>query len=263
MYFYLIYIVSAIVGFTIPFLLVKFISWLIRRPKTYTYNENDVWLINEFARCNVIVFGKKGTGKDLLFSHVIALRDEEHYSNIYYDEHTEVVDLKDVSLGDITFEKLVNGTYEKIEPSFSEGADIYISDAGVYLPCQYDKLLSDLYPSMPVLYALSRQLYSNNIHCNVQSLGRLWIKLREQADSFIRTLETKDCGEFLKVTTICYENLESASKGLLPNSDPQFVATHGQVVRRVFKIPKGEITYDTRYFKSIIFDKPYNPMEGL
>lgn len=52
---------------------------------------------------------------------------------------------------------------------------------------------------MPIFYALSRHLYNNNIHVNVQNLGRLWLKLREQADSFIRVLGTTDRGSYLLV----------------------------------------------------------------
>jgi len=53
---------------------------LLHRHKLVLLDEADAWLVHEFRRCNVMVFGKKGSGKDVLFAHVIALRGEKHYS---------------------------------------------------------------------------------------------------------------------------------------------------------------------------------------
>lgn len=218
--------------------------------KQAQYRKNDEWLVDEFSRCNVIVFGKKGIGKDLLFSHVIALRDESHYSNIVYDKNTEVVDVKDIAVGELTFLDLVEGSFEQVEPTFEERTDFYISDAGIYFPSQYDKQLDKIYPSMPILYALSRHLYASNIHCNTQNLGRVWLKLREQADCYIRTIRTKDKGEYLEVTAISYDKYESAARNLLPNLNK---AENGEIVKRKFRIYKNTIKYDTRYFRRLIF----------
>ena len=41
-------------------------------------------MISNFKKCNVIVFGKKGTGKDLIFQKVINCRKDTYYSNISY-----------------------------------------------------------------------------------------------------------------------------------------------------------------------------------
>lgn len=217
------------------------------------YKYQDDWLITEFSRCNVIVFGKKGTGKDLLFAHVIYLRNDKHYANMPYNELTEVIDLKEVSLGNNTFKNLIENRIELINPRFQFGKDIYISDGGIYLPGHMDTALVAEYPSMPIFYALTRQLYKNNIHINTQALSRPWIKLREQADSYIRILGNKQYKKFIVITAISYEKYESAEKGLLPCNDRQFIATNGEIKYRRFKIKYEELKYDTYFFASKFF----------
>ena len=64
---------------------------IARRYKRRRLDAADAWLVSEFRRCNVMVFGKKGSGKDVIFAHVIALRGEKHYSNIPYDDNTEEI----------------------------------------------------------------------------------------------------------------------------------------------------------------------------
>jgi len=218
------------------------------------YKRQDAWLINEFSRCNVIVYGKKGTGKDLIFAHVIDLRGQLHYANMAYDCNTDVITLNEVSVGDNTYAEVIADNVIKITAAFELGCDIYISDAGIYLPSQYHKDLDKHYKSMPLLYATSRQLYCNNIHANVQNLGRLWDKLREQADSYIRCRETTERGKYLYVRLISYEEYNAAARNLLPCNDKQFRATNGDIRERVIRIPKNRIQYDTYYFRSIFID---------
>ena len=66
-------------------LLFLFRSWLFGR-----------FVVSEFKRCNVVVDGKKGTGKDLLFQYVIWKRDEHYYANISYGDakYTHLLILK-------------------------------------------------------------------------------------------------------------------------------------------------------------------------
>jgi len=217
------------------------------------YKYQDDWLKNEFSRCNVIVFGKKGTGKDLIFSHVIYLRNDNHYANMPYDGKTKVIEVKDIAVGDNSYEDIINDTIRPIDPCFEPGKDIYISDAGIYLPCQYNTELNKKYKSFPLFYALSRQLYQNNIHANTQALNRPWDKLREQADSYIRILGNEKYKKFIIVTAISYDKYESAAKGLLPCSEAQFKATNGEIKYRRFKIFYEELKYDTYYFATKFF----------
>ena len=221
-----------------------------RRSVVRDFDQNDSWLVNEFRRCNVIVDGKKGTGKDLLFAHVIYLRGEPHYSNITYNGLTTEIDIAEMTAGNNTYENFIRGQVEKFAPAFNESEDFYISDGGIFLPSQYNTELDKQYAGLPIFYALQRQLYNSNTHLNLQSIGRLWIKLREQADSYIRALRTKDCGDHLVVTVRTYDNYESAVANVLATTGEQQRARRGEIAERRFKIYKSELEYDTRHFRN-------------
>ena len=139
-----------------------------RRFKEYKLDEADRFLVSEFRRCNVMVFGKKGSGKDVIFAHVIALRGEKHYANIPYDDNTEVIDLYELNVGGNTFNHCIDGNITPFPPRFDECCDVYISDGGIYLPSHFDKELEKIVPDMPSFFALSRHLYNNNVHINSQ-----------------------------------------------------------------------------------------------
>lgn len=227
--------------------------FFLLRPKyiAYKYDEADRWLLNEFQRCNVMVFGKKGSGKDVIFAHVIALRNEKHYSNVPYDCNTEVIQLRDIAAGDNTFVDCINGTIRPFAPCFDEGCDIYISDAGVYFPSTLHKALDELYPSMPVFMALSRHLYNNNVHTNCQAFERPWIKIREQADSYIQVLRTVVRDDCLLVHIVGYDRYKDAES----ESNP--------AVEYIVRVPIGELLYDSRYFKTVFFDCPQSARERV
>lgn len=217
---------------------------LSRRHRAILLDEADEWLVNEFRRCNVMVWGKKGSGKDVIFAHVIALRGETHYSNIPYDGNTEVIELHELSAGDNTFIDCINGTIRPFEPRFEECADIYVSDAGIYFPNTMDRLLNELYPSTPVLMALSRHLYNNNIHTNCQAFDRPWKKIREQADSYIQVLRTRDRGDCLLVDILGYDKYGNAENEVDP------------AAKYTVRVPKYELQYDSRYFRNVFFNDP-------
>jgi hypothetical protein len=228
----------------------------LRRRRFVPADAEDAWLINEFARCNVIVSGKIGSGKDVLFAHVIYLRAAPHYSNVSYDELTEVINLDSLSLFPNTFESCLSGDIVKVVPRFEERRDFYISDGGVYLASQEDKALVTAYPSMPMFFALIRHLYDSHVHVNVQNIGRLWKKLREQADSYIRVLSTTEYDNYLLVKAISYDNYESAERGYTPSDKARDVMAHGEIKEHSFKVYKWELHYDTRYFRNVFFAAP-------
>lgn len=235
--------------------LIAFVIVIIHFIKGAYYRMQDNWLVNEFSRCNVIVFGKKGTGKDLIFAHVISLRGGFHYANMRYNDDTDVITLDRVSVGRNSYDNVINDNVRKIPPAFEFGCDIYISDGGIYLPSQYNGELNNKYKSMPLFYALSRQLYRNNIHVNVQALGRVWDKLREQADSYLRCREVIDKDKYLYVRLISYEEYNAASRNLLPCRDSQYRATNGDIKERLIRIPKKELQYDTYYFSGVFLEQ--------
>lgn len=222
---------------------------------------NITFIANQFKVSNVVVFGKKGSGKDILFSAVIKKRGCAHYSNIeYYKGKTIIQPLKYLSVEPNVYSDFIDGKITVIDKKITERIDYYLSDGGIYLPSQYDNLLSKQYPSLPIFYALSRHLGNMNIHVNVQNLNRLWIKLREQADCYIRTKKTVNLGFWLLVTTYTYENYEDALELLKPikktiKGDVSKVeeSSRGMIEKRSILVPKRWLEYDSRYFHKVIY----------
>lgn len=158
--------------------------WFIKQALLFRY------IVDNFKKSNVVVAGKKGTGKDLIFNKVINRRNDYHYCNIPMGDKNKIISLKAVSVEPNTYKDFINENVTRINRTFYEKKDIYISDGGVYLPSYMDAVLYKTYPSMPIFYALSRHLYENNIHVNVQNYNRLWKALREQADFFVTCRKT-------------------------------------------------------------------------
>ena len=142
--------------------------------------------LKDYFKSSVIVFGSKGSGKDLLFQKVIYMnRKKEYYSNITYGYKHHDISIKDISVAPNTYNDFINGKISTIDRKEEmEGKDIYLSDCGVFLPSTFDSTLNKTYPSFPIYYALSRHLYNQNIHCNTQNLERIWKQLREQSDKY-------------------------------------------------------------------------------
>ena len=231
---------------------------------------SKVFLIKIFNKNNVIVFGKKGTGKDLLFQYVINSRHKKHFSNIKFNRNTSNICLKDLELKNNTYDNFINNDIflEEKKEQF-EGKDFYISDIGIMLPSQYDTKLYKSYPSFPIFYALSRHLYNSNVHCNTQNLNRVWKALREQADTYIKCIGVDTpfflgLFGFLRINFIIYDKYESAEKSLLPlpygfmnkflNANAkQYYATNGDIKKCYVLINKKSIHYDTRAFHEVVF----------
>lgn len=228
---------------------------------------NLSFLVKQFERNNVVVFGKKGAGKDMLFQQIINARNKHHYSNIPFGKKTLPIVMNDISLWPNTYEEMINGKITKVKPNLNERFDIYISDAGVMLPSQYDWLLHKKYPSLPLLYALQRHLYASNMHVNVQSLSRVWKPIRELADGYVQSERVIWLGPIYIQFVTYYDRYESAERSLLPMkrrivngmSDAiadQYIATNGLIKPMYLMGTKKRIQYNTRYFKDVFFLKP-------
>ena len=222
--------------------------------RNYWYYQNQ-WLLNAFDNFDVGVYGLRGMGKDVLFAHVINLKGTKHYSNIYYNKNTEVRDLKDLNVGGNLYEDFIEGNIHKYEPNFEEGCHFFISDAGVYLGCQYNKELNQNYGELPIHIALRRHLYDSHVHTNSQALNRPWDKLREQQGCFIYMQGVVDTGEHLVANAISYTRYESALECLPPPEKPDkwHVMKYGEILEHKFLVPKETLTYDTRHFKTQLF----------
>lgn len=228
--------------------------------KNYTTFSNMLW---HFKHCNVIVAGKKGSGKDLLFQKIINKRKDYYYSNISYGGNHKIVCLKDVAVKDNSYLTLVNDKVNKQPHYFKESKDIYISDIGNFLPSYMDSKLYQLFPSMPLFYSLSRHLYDNNVHCNTQNIERGWKALREQADFYVQVKRTYKLPFILITKYYTYDRYESARQNLLPiktrminkYSKAQvdlYNAQNGDIRKGFFITRKSKIRYNTRAFEKVL-----------
>lgn len=245
-----------IIGLTIPLLIG--IVFLIGNAIT---NNNTLW---HFKHCNVLVAGKKGSGKDLLTQWVINKRKKFYYSNISYGGYHKIVKLKQVSCDPNDYDHIVNDKIVKQPHFFKEKCDIYISDIGIYLPSYMDSKLYVKFPSMPIYYALSRHLANNNVHCNTQNIERGWKALREQADFYIQVKRTYKIFGFLFITKYySYDNYESARQNIKPLKArllnkyskaqvDEYNALHGEIRRGFIFQFKHQLKYDTRAMEKIL-----------
>lgn len=147
------------------------------------------WVIKYFKRGNVIVVGLPRRGKDMLFGNVIARRNKHYVSNTdYHCEGCEYIKL-DFNALDIrnNYTNFISGKINQYIYPYPKDADIYLADAGVYLPSQYCSDLNKRYSELPTFYALIGHVSESKakFHANIQNLNRLWDKLREMADSYI------------------------------------------------------------------------------
>lgn len=222
-----------------------------------------------FNKSSTIIFGKKGSGKDLLTQSIIKARKKHYLSNCNYGYDFEDISLIDINLDPNTFKTFLENKIETIKPIPAHyETDIYISDAGIYLPSTEDTTLNKMYKSLPLYYALSRHLYNQNIHCNTQNLERVWKKLREQADIYIKVKYTIRIFNTFFVRYYIYDNYNTALEGIRPlkklkinkygrTESDIFNATKGEIIGGYIKINKKHIKYDTHEFHKKVFNTPY------
>lgn len=231
--------------------------WLIRQS-LFTRD-----IVQHFKKCNVVVAGKKGTGKDLIFNKVINKRHDEYYSNIKYGGKCHLISLKQVSVSPNTYDDFINERVTKVKRVFKEGKDIYISDGGIFLPSYMDAKLYKTYPSMPIYYALSRHLYNHNVHVNVQNYERLWKALREQSDFYVTCKKTIKIFGIFFTKCITYDKLQSAMQGLLPIKNriankyskaevDLYNSQNGEIKQGWVIQFKHNIKYNTRAFEKVL-----------
>ena len=230
---------------------------------------NKHFLVSLFKTGNVIVFGKKRKGKDLIFNCVINSRKKNCYSNIQFNpKYCHVKNILDFDIGN-TYENFLNYDIKikfRTELPFQDSCDFYISDGGIYLPSQYNNTLNKNYSSLPILYALSSQVFDFNIHVNTQSLNRVWDKLREQADYYVKALSTINLFGFLITKFRVYEKYSAALDDLRPYPKSFFTKSESKANRELYECKNGVIVekfviqrkraikYDTHAFRKILID---------
>lgn len=237
-------------------------------------------IIKYFESGNVCVVGLRGCGKDMLFANVVDRRSSPYVSNTNYNcDCSPYIPLK-FNLLDCKndYKNFIAGDIIPYDYPYPERCDIYIADCGIYLPSQYCNELNKNYSNLPVFYALSRHLGECNVHFNVQNLNRVWDKLREQSDTYIRV---KSCKVLFKKWVIqkvvVYDKFQSCVDRVEPYEHIRIPAFSSREMRanlvqkdeelkRMFKENRGTVKaytliyknkskYDTRLFKGVLNGK--------
>lgn len=231
---------------------------------------NIGYIARLFKHGNVIVWGKKRKGKDLLFQIVINKRKKPYLTNYpakyNYGGNGLEIGINSLSVAPNTYESTITNKITKIDyKKLYEKRDVYIADAGIYLPSHQYHIIGKNFPSLPIYYSVIGHLYDSNIHTNYNgSITRLYDKLREQADEYIKVLGSVKFLGFIFIKVRYYEIYETAAKGLLPmkkaliNSHQraiydEYTATNGLIKDMWVYIRKRKIHYDTRYFRRVFF----------
>ena len=225
-------------------------------------------IIKLFKEGNVSVCGLRGKGKDMLFANVVIRRKKPYISNTDYGgDHIpfepHVLNCRN------TYRNFLTGRINRYEYPYEDGVDIYLADGGVYMPSQYQGELCKDYGHIPVYMAISRHLGDCNFHYNVQNLNRMWDKIREQSDTYIRCVGCKVLfGKLVLQKVIIYEKYESAVNRVPPFRlrrpliNPTRLQTwevqkqnydiaHGSVKPRLL-IYINRSKYNTRIFKEML-----------
>lgn len=215
------------------------------------------YVVNLFKNGSVCVTGLRGTGKDVLFGNVIARRKKPYVSNLDYGGEREALNLSLLNMGQNTYDRFINDTLNKYHHPFKKGADIYISDVGVYLPSQYCNELNKKYSYLPTYVALSRQVSRNNVHFNVQNLNRAWDKLREQSDIYIMCRRCIFLGPLAILSVTIYDKAESCQARVRPCriSAPFFCSKEKRLQLDIYKDNFYNTHGEVRDYTFIFFNR--------
>ena len=135
------------------------------------FKKTNKLLLTIFRNSSTYTFGAKGKGKDMLYQKVINLRKNEgYYSNIYYGNQYNHLNLNAMNVDPNTVDMFINDSLKPIKTYLLEQRDLYISDAGLYLPNYEDARLNREYKSMPLFIAVQRHILLSNTHVNSQAM---------------------------------------------------------------------------------------------
>lgn len=246
------YIALAVLGFLLASLVFRCVS-----GRRY---------LKEVSKDSLIVFGKKGKGKTLLFSEMSRCCKKGYLSTTdFVHKEQIIIPYKALNIDPNTWESILEGKISKIDkvPEW-EGKPVFLDDAGVYLPNFADSMLKKEYPSLPISYAVWRHLYNAPIHINSQDVERVYKMLREQADGYIKVRGVRWLFGLGFIRCTYYDNIASAKASLAPMRHrlfnkyssaelDEFRALHGEIKDFLIFAPCWRNRYDSRYFHSVFF----------
>lgn len=228
-------------------------------------------IIELYENHSVALTGMKGSGKDMLCANVVVRRKLPYVCNVDYTSDDNYIPLcfEDILIN-TDFKKLINGDIEPYYIPYPEKTDIYISDAGIYLPSQHCNELNKLYPHLATFMAIQRHLNDGKTHYNCQNLNRVYDKVREMCDVYIYSVScTVLFGKLVIQRVIVYDRAESCQhrikpchishRGIVRSREAEtqrdiyldnFENTHGLVRSRLL-IYFNKSNYDTRFFKNL------------
>lgn len=226
-------------------------------------------IIKLFDSGNVCVCGLRGRGKDMLMSNVAIRRSRPYVSNVDYGGIRYPFKLKDFDCGNNSYKNFIDGNLNYYKYPYPDGTDVYLSDLGIYFPSQYCNELNKLYPNIPTMCAISRQVGEFNFFFNVQNLNRAWDKIREMSDIYIHCNWCKVFfGRYVFQKVTIYEKYESAVNRVPPYKKPKVSMNNDrrfqlQMMQHSYRVQHGDIkvrylffrnksSYDTRIFKSML-----------
>lgn len=184
----------------------------------FIFSLNFKKIVKLFQNHSVSVTGEKGSGKDLIFGNVIARRKLAYVGNMDYGGKFHLLDFDKLDCGGNNYENFINGNIHYYSWEYPVAADVYISDAGVYFPAQYNGELNKRYKTMPTFMALSRQIADVKVHSNQQCFNRVWDKIREHSERYINCnwcRYIKPFGLVIQKVTI-YDRAESCQAKIPP-----------------------------------------------
>jgi hypothetical protein len=225
-------------------------------------------IIEMFEKGNVLVYGVKGSGKDMLFGNVVVRRKKPYMSTVDYGGKFIPWDYAKIELAGNTYRNFISGKLKRFVCPLPDGTDVYVPDVGVMFPAQYCNEINRDYKSFGSYLALSRHLHLGAFHCNTQAIRRPYDKIREQADQYILCIECKVFGGWVYQKIRIYELYESADRKIPPfrlprpwfNADrkqrwmmekERYEQTYGYV-RECVLFYRNRSKYDTRIFKTML-----------
>lgn len=230
-------------------------------------------VIKLFEEGSVNVNGKRGSGKDLLMSNIVARRKLPYVGTVPYGGEYYPFEYDKIALSGNTYKNLISGKITDYKYPYPDKTDIYLSDCGVFFPSQYCGELNRDYPELATFCALSRHLGDCSVHFNTQAPQRPWDKLREQSETYIRCRWAKviRLGRIKvvvqKITlydkfSSCCDKVEPC-RVKIPLLGSKEVKMQARTYVDKFRNQYGNVTshflvylhkseYDTRYFKTLL-----------